>query len=112
MWVQSWAGGAGTQVVPNADAEAVMPNPRLRCWEGRPGRFTFSGYFCAAVGPGCCSDVFSVSLVLTYALPNFEQEESGRSSLHIVGEDRKRFILKGDPESEAKRYRQVVPLCG
>ena len=44
------------------------------------------------VEPGCFSHVFPGSLVLTYTLPNFGQEESRQRSLHAMGEEMRRFM--------------------
>lgn len=49
---------------PSVDAEA-QPQVWMLGSEVRPVRFKFSGYFFVAIEPGCCSDIFPGSQVLT-----------------------------------------------
>lgn len=79
--------------------------------QARPVGFTLSGYFCITVEPGCCSDVFPGSWVLTYTLLNFGQEESRRRSLHVMGEKRRRLMRKEQKEIQNQRPSVAVKLC-
>lgn len=77
MWVQSklgWRGGHTSDT--QHDAEGAQRQAWVLGRQTGPGRFTFSGYYFIAVEPGCCSDIFPGSRVLTYTLLNFGQEES------------------------------------
>lgn len=111
MWVQAGLAGWAHVGYPSIDAEA-QPQVWMPGSEVRPLRFMFSEYFFVAVEPGCCSDIFPGSQVLipcSYHARGIHVKKvvcdgGGKEEIHV-----KRG--KGDAESEAERFCQVVLLC-